>query len=343
MRVSSPRRGVASVVGTVFFVLVFVVALGSMAYAAGVQEQAAAAQQSAEESIARRGAESLAFTTEAAGLFATDSGPGTVVVNHVILKFPNGTVYPLAVSAAIPAGGSLALGSLIPAGLCAPGAATCMSKYEGIVSGNPPGSSVGVVTSMGNSFWYVYAASQVSWSSLTGFPQACPAGQAISKLNSSVTCSTAGALVSRVRTDMSTSGIGVYSSTGLAVNLAPNTSYVFYAFTAIEPRAGIENYNFEIHTLPAGAALVIVCAPMSYPFGGANQPTNCVSAAVTPIVPPNNLGFGITPPVFATPGLFGVVTLGSTGRVLQIDFACTAYCGGVVMKAGSFIVAQPVA
>ncbi len=342
MRVLSTRRGVASVVGTIFFVLVFIVALGSMAYAAGVQEQTAAAQQSAEENVARRGAESLVFSTGTAGLVATNGGPATILVNHVILKFPNGTVYPLVASAAVPVGGSIQVENLIPSTQCAPGAATCVSKYEGIVAGDPAGSSVGVLTSMGNSFWYVYAASRVSWNSLTEFPQACPAGQTISRLNVTITCAPGGAVTSRVKTTVSTTGTGAYSSSGLVLSLAPNTNYVFYAFTAVGPYYGIEGYNFEIHALPAGASLVIACSPMSYPTGGGNQATNCVTSAITPIAASGNLRFGVAPPVFETPGVFGVVTMGATGGVLQIDFACTANCGSVAMEAGSFIVAQPV-
>ncbi len=329
-------------IGTIFFVFIFMIALGSMAYAAGVQEQAAAARQSAEENVASRGAESLVFSTGATGLMATDSGPATISVNHVVLRFPNGTVYPIAVSATIPVGGSIQVESLVPAGQCPPGTATCLSKYEEIVAGNPTGSSVGVVTSMGNSFWYVRTASQVSWSSLTGFPQPCPAGQTINQLNITVTCSPGGAMASRVKVSVSTSGTNAYTSSGLALSLGPNTNYVFYAFTAVEPYFGVEEYNFAVHALPAGASLVIACSPMSYPAGGGNQPAHCVTSTGAPVAAVNSLGFGVAPPVFATPGLFGVVTTGAVGGVLQIDFACTANCGGVIMKAGSFIVAQPV-
>jgi len=109
---------------------------------------------------------------------------------------------------------------------------------------------------------------------------------------------------------------------------------------AIEPSLGIEYYNFEVHSLPAGATLLIVCAPMADAYSGGNLPTNCVSAPGTPIAAPNTLSFGVSPPVYATPGIFGVVSSGLAGGALRIDFACTYDCGSITMKAGSFMVVQ---
>jgi hypothetical protein len=329
------------VVGTIIFVLVFMGALGAMAFVSNSQQQAAAAQQNAEENLMRRSTETLVYTTGPSGLQVTNSGPATIEVNHIVLKFPNGTVYPLAALAAVPSGGALAVRPLVPAGQCAPGTATCLSKYDHIVEGSPQGSSVGVVTSAGNTFWYVHAAGQVNWNSLTGFPQGCPPGQAIRQLNTTVTCGAGGVLVARAKAPATTTG-SAYTSTGLALQLPPNATYAFYVFTAIEPTYGIEYYNFEVHALPAGATLVIACSPMSYPEGGGNQPTNCVTTAGVPIAATNNLGFGVAPPVFETPGIFGVVTLGSNGGTLQIDFACTGNCGALTVKPGSFIEALPV-
>jgi hypothetical protein len=341
LRIDSHRRGVASVIGTVVFVLVFMMALGSMAYTTGVQEQALASQQQAQQAAARRLVEDLTFSIGASGPVATDDGPTTVFVNHIVLKFPNGTVYPLAASSSVSAGGSVLVQAMVPGGVCSPGTATCLSKYKQIASGNPPGSSVGVVTSMGNSFWYVYSANKVNWNSLTGFPKACAAGKAVNQLNTTLTCLSVGSITSWAKASVTTSGTGRYSSTGLAVTLPANASYAFYVFTAIEPSFGVESYDFEVHALPAGATLIIACSPMAHPTGGGNQPTNCVTSAGTPVAAPGNLGFGVSPPVYATPGLFGVVSLGGTGGTLQIDFACTANCGGVTLKAGSFMLVQP--
>lgn len=183
------RPGVASVIGTVFFVLVFMMALGAMAYASALQSQSAGAQVSAEQVAASRGAESLTFDGQGSGLAAVVSGPTTAVVNHVVLRFPNGTVYPLPASAAIPTGGSLNVQALIPAGVCSPGTATCLSKYNQIVAGNPPGASVGLVTSMGNVFWYTPSISLVRWSLLTDLPAGCTTNQYVTGLGPSLTCS----------------------------------------------------------------------------------------------------------------------------------------------------------
>lgn len=332
----------ASVIGTVFFVVVFMLALGSMAYASGIQSQTNAAEAQAQLNASRRGAEVLTFTTGPTGLVATDDGPTSVVVNHLVLRYPNGTVYSLSASATVSTGGAASVQSLVPSGVCSPGTATCLSKYKQIVSGNPAGSAVGLVTSMGNTFWYAYSSNQVSWSSLTGFPPACPAGETISKLNTTLTCSVIGSLTSWASATVASGAVGKYSSTGLSVPLSANTKYAFYVFVAIEPTLGTESYNFEVHALPAGASLLIACTPMSYPTGGGSEPTNCVTSPDTPIGAYNNLAFGVAPPVFATPGIFGVVSVGASPGTLQIDFACTAFCGGVNVEAGSFMLVQPV-
>ena len=306
------RRGVASIVGTVFFVIIFMLALGSLAYAGGLQEQTNAAQQQGVLVAAQRGSENLALGAAGSGLVDTDERPSTVTVNHLILRFPNGTVYALSASAALPSGGQAQVSGFVPGGVCSPGTATCLSKYDEILSGNPAGSSVGLVTSLGNVFWYAYQSDQSG-------------GQ--------------GAAV-RVKAPVTTSGTGVYATTTLSKTLTTGT-YAFYVFTAVEPSLGSEKYNFEVHALPSGSSLVIACAPMSYPSGGGNQPTYCVTATGKPIALNTNLGFGVSPPVFATPGIFGTVTIGATPGTLQIDIACIQNCGSVTILAGSFMMVVP--
>ena len=308
------RRGVASVIGTVFFVVVFLLALGSMAYTSGLQAQASQAELQAQATASRHGAEVLSFSALPSGLMALNGGPVTLAVEFVILRFPNGTTYPVAASTSIPSGGTASVAGLVPGTVCSPGTATCLSKYRQIVAGNPQGSSVGVVTSLGNAFWYTYSAPP---------PQ------------------TGGPISAWVSVDTASTGTDVYGSTTLAVTLAANTVYAFSAYTAVEPTAGIERYNFEVHALPPGATLVIACTPMAYPLGGGNQPTNCVTSTGTPIAAFTNLGFGSVPPVFQTPGVVGTVKMGGTGGTLQIDFACAANCGAVIIKAGSYMTVVP--
>lgn len=161
------RRGVASVVGTVFFVLVFMLALGALAYDANLQAQTSAAQQQGVLVASERGSEDLAFGAGPSGLEATDTGPATLGVEFVVLRFPNGTVYPMAAAASIPSGGMVSVRGLIPAGTCAPGTASCLSKYDQVVSGSPEGSSVGIVTSFGNVFWYTYSGGASGWGAVT--------------------------------------------------------------------------------------------------------------------------------------------------------------------------------
>lgn len=85
---------------------------------------------------------------------------------------------------------------------------------------------------------------------------------------------------------------------------------------------------------------MIACTPMSDPEGGGGLATNCVDTAGTPIAARNSLSFGVAPPVYATPGLFGVVSSGPGGVTLQIDFACTSNCGSITLMAGSFMIVQ---
>ena len=146
-------------VGTIFFIFVFMLALGSMAYESGLQAQASQAEQQAQAVAARRMGESVVFQQGGTGLAAKDAGGYSVGVNHLILKFPNGTVYALPVSSVLSAGAALPVRPLVPAGVCSPGSATCLSKYDQLVSGDPPGGAVGLLTSMGNVFWFSGAGS----------------------------------------------------------------------------------------------------------------------------------------------------------------------------------------
>ncbi len=158
------RVGVASVVGTLFFLIVFMLAVGAIAYSSALQGEAGAAAGQADQVAALHAQEQVKFVEAASGLEAVDSGPTTVTVNHVIFEYPNGTVYALAASASVPQGGSVQVASLVPSGTCAPGAETCAERYEQIVAGDPPGSSVGILTSLGNTFWYSASAGSASGS-----------------------------------------------------------------------------------------------------------------------------------------------------------------------------------
>lgn len=158
------RRGAASIIGTVIFVIVFMLALGSFAYVSELQSEANQAAAQAQSVDVQRARESLTFLTSQGGLAASDQGASSVSVNHLILRFANGTVYSLNATASIPVGGQALVQPLVPVQLCSPGSATCLSKYQAIVTGAAPGSSVGLVTSLGNVFWYSGGASGSGWS-----------------------------------------------------------------------------------------------------------------------------------------------------------------------------------
>ena len=153
----------ASVLGTVVFVMVFMLSLGSLAYVSGLEAQTSQAQLQAQAVAAARAGESLSFGGSQSQLYVQNSGPATVDLNHVVLRYPNGTAYALAAAAVVPTGMQVAVSPLVPPGVCTPGTATCLSKYDAIVAGAAPGASVGVVTSQGNVFWYSPGAGGTAW------------------------------------------------------------------------------------------------------------------------------------------------------------------------------------
>jgi hypothetical protein len=166
MRNHSKRRGVASVIGMLFMVLVFMLAIGSLVYLSGLQAQASHSAAEAQLLVSQRADESLAFSTQGPALSATDTGPGGVQVVGMVLRFENGTSYVLGTNstprftpAYLASGGAVTVQSLVPSSPCTPGTATCASKYASIVQGQVPGRGVALVTSLGNTFWYVPSAS----------------------------------------------------------------------------------------------------------------------------------------------------------------------------------------
>ena len=141
----------ASVIGTILFVIVLVAAIGAQEYMSSLQEQSSQGAQQAQQLLNQKGAESLMYSMPAAGLTVTNKGGVSSDVKEVVLKFANGTVYTFPEDLSLPSGASVLAQSLIPNGSC--GGAACVQKYDSIVSGAAPGSLVGFVTSLGNTFW----------------------------------------------------------------------------------------------------------------------------------------------------------------------------------------------
>ncbi len=289
------RRGVASVVGTVIFVIVFMMALGTLAYASGLQTQASAAQERAQQAAAMRSSEALTFSQGATGLIATDSGPASVYINHLILRFPNGTVYTLAAVASVPVGGSTSVQALVPTGVCAPGTATCLSKYNQIVAGNVPGSAVGTVTSLGNSFWYDPAA---------GLSQG---GQAY------VESST-----------VSTTSATLASIPGLGFAGSPGGTYIVSAQLGYYQSVGSSNLVYFGVSAPADAKL-LACSDIS----ASSNPyrPSCSPLAGTQL--PQPTCYALASNLVCSYSLTVLVVFGPSGGTLQVEFAsnggATAY------------------
>lgn len=245
------RPGVASIIGTLIFVIVFMAAIGAQAYMSSLQAQSAQAVQQAQSVAAQKAHELLKYSTPSAGLSATDSGPAATKIIAMILKFENGTVYsltdppsgsnPAFSSVTLSASASALVQSLVPSGTCsAPsGTATCLSKYDSIVDGAVAGRSVGLVTSMGNTFWFTPYTSLVKWSLLTSFPPPCPSGQFVSALGVTPTCAPAGDLV-RLCTATSTGGLA-----SLACPSLP--SYAFYTVQLSGEDTGAYPYGLKVY------------------------------------------------------------------------------------------------
>ena len=146
------RRGVASVIGTMLFVVVLMAGLGAVAYVYSLQAQSSQSAQQAQQLLNQKGKELLTYQALSGGTLAVaDSGSSVSTIRYVILKFANGSVYQFTPDQSVGSGSLLAVPSLIPSQNC--GLSTCISKYAAILNSTNLGDSVGVVTSLGNVFW----------------------------------------------------------------------------------------------------------------------------------------------------------------------------------------------
>ena len=147
------RRGIASIVGTLFFALTFLAAIGSLAYLEGVQTQYNNAVQSSLNLQSQHQRESLAYQPLTNGtLYVQNNGASSSQIVATILRFANGSVYEFPASASVGSSNLLAVAGLIPNSNC--GLSTCLSKYDTILASTDTGNLVGLVTSLGNVFWY---------------------------------------------------------------------------------------------------------------------------------------------------------------------------------------------
>ncbi len=156
------RKGVASVVGMLFLALIFMAAVGAQVYISGLESSSAEGASQALGRQAVHDREGVSFSGQGGGVAALDTGPSAVTAVGMVLEFENGTSYvlgngtsPRFVPSTILPSASVSLQSLVPAGRCSPGLASCLKKFDAIVQGGPvAGRGVALVTSMGNAFWY---------------------------------------------------------------------------------------------------------------------------------------------------------------------------------------------
>jgi len=148
------RRGIASIVGTLFFALTFLAAIGSLVYLEGIQTQYNNAVQGSLNLQSQHQRESLAYQPLTNGtLYVQNTGTSSSQIVATILKFANGSIYELTATASVGGSNLFPVASLIPnSSNC--GLSTCLSKYSTILGTTNTGNLVGLVTSLGNVFWY---------------------------------------------------------------------------------------------------------------------------------------------------------------------------------------------
>ncbi|MDA4129054.1 MAG: hypothetical protein OK422_06345 [Thaumarchaeota archaeon] len=146
------RRAVASVIGTILFIIVFMAAFVALAYFSSLQVQSTVAAQQAQQLVNQHGKELLTLARGSNGLSVTNGGTTSSKLVAVLLKFANGTVYNLAQSFLLPSSGAAQVQAVIPNSPC--GGETCLQRYNSILANPTPGSAVGIATSLGNTFWF---------------------------------------------------------------------------------------------------------------------------------------------------------------------------------------------
>jgi hypothetical protein len=330
------RRGIASIVGAIIFLLILMMAIGAQAYISGLQAQSSAIGAQAQQNEGRHLLESLSYVVVGSGPTVTNSGGSEVKLVAMLLKFSNGTVYdlnpgsvpPFAVTY-LPASLNIPIQPMVPNGNC--GSSSCLRKYQSIVGNITSGNALGLVTGMGNTFWYPN--SLINWSQLTGFPGSCPPGQSVIQISTALACAASGGpMTSRVKSDQtltySPTGPFGYTPTTLTISISANNVYDFMAFLEVTGIAGATSTNFEIHSLPSGASVLLACGFVVSSTGG------CQTGAGTPIFSPQ--------PTNVNPALleiWGTVSVGGTAGNLQLDFLIPS-ATSVTLKAGSFMWAQ---
>ena len=147
------RKGIASIVGTLFFALTFLAAVGTFVYIEGAQTQYNQAVQNAQATVDQRQRESLtyqAFPNGTLGIENTGTSSSQLVA--AILKLANGSVFSFSQASTLGSNAVEPVPALIPMNQNC-GTSTCLSRYDYILGSTNAGDSIGIVTSLGNVFW----------------------------------------------------------------------------------------------------------------------------------------------------------------------------------------------
>ena len=147
------RKGIASIVGTLFFALTFLAAVGTFMYIEGAQTQYNQAVQNAQATVDQRQRESLtyqAFPNGTLGIENTGTTSSQLVA--AILRLANGSVFSFSQASTLGSSGVEPIPALIPMNQNC-GTSSCLSRYDYILGSTNAGDSIGIVTSLGNVFW----------------------------------------------------------------------------------------------------------------------------------------------------------------------------------------------
>ena len=177
------------------FLLILVLALGGLAYVGGLEHQSAQASAAAQRGADAHARELLLYRATTSGLQVANGGPGSSEVVAMYFRYPNGSVYYGSAFSPVllPEGAGAPVQGMVPSGTCLPsGTSTCLARFGAIYGSQTPGYSVGLVTSLGNTFWYIPGTQLVDWSSITSLPEGCSSGEYVAALGPQLTCSQVG-------------------------------------------------------------------------------------------------------------------------------------------------------
>jgi len=147
------RKGIASIVGTLFFALTFLAAVGTFMYIEGAQTQYNQAVQNAQATVDQHQRESLTYQAFPNGTLAIENtGTSSSQLVAAILKLANGSVFSFSQASSIGSNALEPVPALIPMNQNC-GTSTCLSRYNYILGSSNSGDSIGIVTSLGNVFW----------------------------------------------------------------------------------------------------------------------------------------------------------------------------------------------